>query len=111
MSTPVGARRAAAPCQRTRVFTELQSHYLFEDRFGRPGKGNDKGKDEGPVGVSVVGPIGEKGIGDRLRKSAQRVVGFAIRGFAECKVEGDRPPLGRRAFDNWSGMSKPGIPI
>ena len=33
--------------QRTRVFTELQSHYLFEDRFGRPGKGNDKGKVEG----------------------------------------------------------------
>ena len=30
--------------QRTRVFSELQSHYLFEDRFGRPGKGNDKGK-------------------------------------------------------------------
>ena len=30
--------------QRTRAFTELQSHYLFEDRFGRPGKGNDKGK-------------------------------------------------------------------
>ena len=29
--------------QRTRGFTELQSHYLFEDRFGRPGKGNDKG--------------------------------------------------------------------
>src|SRR4051812_10261255 len=27
--------------QRTRVFSELQSHYLFEDRFGRPGKGND----------------------------------------------------------------------
>ena len=23
--------------QRTRVFTELQSHYLFENRFGRPG--------------------------------------------------------------------------
>ena len=36
--------------QRTRVFTELQSHYLFEDRFGRPGKGNDKGKVEGSVG-------------------------------------------------------------
>ena len=28
--------------QRTRVFSELQSHYLFDDRFGRPGKGNDK---------------------------------------------------------------------
>ncbi len=30
--------------QRTRVFSELQSHYLFADRFGRPGKGNDKGQ-------------------------------------------------------------------
>ena len=30
--------------QRTRAFSELQSHYLFEDRFGRPGKGNDKGR-------------------------------------------------------------------
>ena len=38
--------------QRTRVFTELQSHYLFEDRFGRPGKGNDKGKVEGLVGYA-----------------------------------------------------------
>ncbi len=36
--------------QRTRAFTGLQSHYLFEDRFGRPGKGNDKGKVEGMVG-------------------------------------------------------------
>ena len=34
--------------QRTRVFTELQSHYLFEDRFGR-GQG-PKGKVEGLVG-------------------------------------------------------------
>ena len=38
--------------QRTRVFTELQSHYLFTDRFGRPGKGNDKGKVEGLVGYA-----------------------------------------------------------
>ena len=36
--------------QLTRAFTELQSHYLFDDRFGRPGKGNDKGKVEGLVG-------------------------------------------------------------
>ena len=34
---------------RSRAFTELQSHYLFADRFGRPGKGNDKGKVEGLV--------------------------------------------------------------
>ncbi len=37
---------------RTRVFTELQSHYLFTDRFGRPGRGNDKGNVEGMVGYS-----------------------------------------------------------
>ena len=36
--------------KRTRSFTELQSHYLFDDRFGRPAKGNDKGKVEGMVG-------------------------------------------------------------
>jgi len=36
--------------KRTRVFSELQSHYLFEDKFGRPGKGNDKGNVEGVVG-------------------------------------------------------------
>jgi transposase len=41
-----GARR------RTKVFSELQSHYLFADRFGRPGKGNDKGKVEGLVGYA-----------------------------------------------------------
>src|SRR3954463_4290713 len=38
--------------QRTRAFSELQSHYLFADRFGRPGKGNDKGKVEGLVGFA-----------------------------------------------------------
>ena len=36
--------------KRTRVFSELQSHYLSEDRFGRPGKGNDKGHVEGGIG-------------------------------------------------------------
>ena len=38
--------------QRTRIFNELQSHYLFTDRFGRPGKGNDKGKVEGLIGLA-----------------------------------------------------------
>ena len=38
--------------KRTRAFTELQSHYLFDDRYGRPGKGNDKGKVEGMVGYA-----------------------------------------------------------
>ena len=38
--------------QRTRAFAELQSHYLFADKFGRPAKGNDKGKVEGLVGYA-----------------------------------------------------------
>jgi transposase len=33
--------------RRTQAFTELVSHFLFDDRFGRPGKGNDKEKVEG----------------------------------------------------------------
>ena len=40
--------------QRTQVFSELQSHYLFDARFGRPGKGNDKGKVEGLVGYAAA---------------------------------------------------------
>jgi transposase len=38
--------------QRTRAFSELQSHYLFADKFGRPARGNDKGKVEGIVGYA-----------------------------------------------------------
>ena len=49
-NTKLAVARINGKRQRTRVFTELQSHYLFEDRFGRPGKGNDKGKVEGLVG-------------------------------------------------------------
>jgi transposase len=36
--------------QKTRAFSELQSHYLFSEKFGRPAKGNDKGNVEGLVG-------------------------------------------------------------
>jgi transposase len=38
--------------KKTQAFCELQSHYLFEERFGRPGKGNDKGAVEGLVGYA-----------------------------------------------------------
>jgi transposase len=38
--------------KKTRAFCELQSHYLFQERFGRPGKGNDKGAVEGLVGYA-----------------------------------------------------------
>ena len=36
--------------------THLQSHYLFRDRFGRPGKGNDKGQGRGP-GEDRTAPV------------------------------------------------------
>ncbi|MDQ2843150.1 MAG: hypothetical protein M3Y72_19350 [Acidobacteriota bacterium] len=38
--------------KRPQAFSELQIHYLFAERFGRPGKGNDKGKVEGLVGYA-----------------------------------------------------------
>lgn len=38
--------------RKTQAFAELQSHYLFAEKFGRPGKGNDKGKVEGLVGYA-----------------------------------------------------------
>ena len=37
---------------KTRAFSELQSHYLFADKFGRPAKGNNKGKVEGLGGYA-----------------------------------------------------------
>ena len=37
---------------KTKAFIELQSHYLFKDRFARIGKGNDKGKVENLVGYA-----------------------------------------------------------
>ncbi|HWS97403.1 MAG TPA: IS21 family transposase [Candidatus Methylomirabilis sp.] len=38
--------------QKTRAFSELQSHYLFGEKFGRVGKGSDKGNVEGLVGYA-----------------------------------------------------------
>mgnify|MGYP000005842828 FL=1 len=38
--------------KRTEAFSGLQSHYLFKDRYGRPGKGNDKGQVEGLIGLA-----------------------------------------------------------
>lgn len=38
--------------QRATLFSGFLSHYLFRDRYGRPGKGNDKGNVEGLVGLS-----------------------------------------------------------
>jgi transposase len=38
--------------KRTDRFSAMLSHYIIQDRYGRPGKGNDKGKVEGLVGFA-----------------------------------------------------------
>ena len=35
--------------KRTQRFSAMLSHYVIDDRYGRPGKGNDKGRIEGLV--------------------------------------------------------------
>ncbi|WP_432759512.1 IS21 family transposase [Defluviimonas salinarum] len=38
--------------KRAKLFSGFLSHYLLRDRYGRPGKGNDKGSVEGLVGYA-----------------------------------------------------------
>jgi len=76
--------------QRTRVFSELQSHYLFDDRFGRPGKGNDKGKVEGLVGwirrnylVPMPRAASFAGLNAKLVDDCRRRLSDRLRGHQE----------------------------
>jgi len=89
--------------QRTRVFSELQSHYLFTDRFGRPGKGNDKGKVEGLIGLirrNFLVPIPSVADFDalnvRLLENCRRRMGDRLRGHEE--TIGERLERDRTAF-------------
>ena len=89
--------------QRTRVFRELQSHYLFEDRFGRPGKGNDKGKVEGLVGfirrnflVPVPRAESFEALNDALAGQCRRRQAARLRGHKE--TIGERLARDREAF-------------
>ena len=76
--------------QRTRVFSELQSHYVFADRFGRPGKGNDKGKVEGLIGwirrnllVPVPRAASFTALNEQLLEGCRRRLGDRLRGHDE----------------------------
>jgi len=76
--------------QRTRAFSELQSHYLFLDRFGRPGKGNDKGKVEGLIGYvrrNFLVPMPRAGsfdaLNEKLLDDCRRRFGDRLRGHDE----------------------------
>jgi hypothetical protein len=105
--------------QRTRVFSELQSHYVFADRFGRPGKGNDKGKVEGLVGwirrnlfVPVPRAISLTALNEGLLEDCRRRLGDRLRGHDETIGErlvrdlaafGDLPPAPYDACEKKAG--------
>ena len=76
--------------KRTRVFSELESHYLFSGRFGRPGKGNDKGKVENLVGyvrrnffVPVPRYSSWESVNAHLREFCRRRMSDRLRGHDE----------------------------
>src|SRR5215469_10725632 len=84
--------------QRTRVFSELQSHYVFADRFGRPGKGNDKGKVEGLIGwirrnllVPVPRAASFTALNEQLLEGCRRRLGDRLRGHEETIGERSAP--------------------
>ena len=98
--------------RRTRAFTELQSHYLFEDRFGRPGKGNDKGKVEGLVGYmrrNFLAPVPSfasfEALNAHLERRCLARMDARLRGHSESigqRMERDLealPPLPAVAYD------------
>ena len=92
--------------QRTQVFSELQSHYLFEDRFGRPGKGNDKGKVEGLVGYArrnFLVPVPQfesfEALDAHLAACCRRRLGDRLRGHAET--------IGERLERDVAALRKP----
>ena len=91
--------------QRTRIFSELQSHYLFADRFGRPGKGNDKGKVEGLVGwirrnllVPVPRAASFTALNEQLLEGCRRRLAERLRGHDE--TIGDRLARDLAAFQD-----------
>jgi hypothetical protein len=79
MTTPSWLTRILGDGRRqwTRTFSELQSHYLFADRFGRPGKGNDKGKVEGPVSRGAFLPL-QPAPYEACEKQAARVSSLSL---------------------------------
>ena len=89
--------------QRTRAFGELTSHYLFADRFGRPGKGNDKGKVENLVGyarrnylVPLPRAASFEALNEQLEARCRRRFDDRLRGHDATigeRLDGDRAAL------------------
>lgn len=92
--------------QRTQAFSALRSHYLFEDRFGRPGKGNDKGKVEGLVGFArrnfmVPVPVFDsfEALNAHLADCCRKRMGERLRGHSET--------IGERLERDLAALRKP----
>nr|AER10488.1 IstA [Brevundimonas diminuta] len=98
--------------ERSRMFAGLQSHYLFDDRFGRPGKGNDKGKVEGLVGyvrrnfmVPIPAAASIEELNARFADQCRRRGAAVLRGQSQsitARMEADSAafmPLPEVAFD------------
>jgi transposase len=80
---------------KTRAFSELQSHYLFADKFGRPGKGNDKGNVEGLVGYArrnFLVPVPRVNSWDELNVYLLE----ECRRHRQHRVRGDQETIGER---------------
>jgi hypothetical protein len=91
---------------RATLFSGFLSHYLFRDRYGRPGKGNDKGKVEGLVGLSrrnFMVPIPRFATWDafnaHLEEQCRRRQADVLRGRSET--------IGERLARDLAAMSEP----
>jgi transposase len=92
--------------QRTRVFSELQSHYLFEDRFGRPGKGNDKGKVEGLVGYARRNFLVPIPVFESFEALNAHLLEHCRRRWADC-LRGRDGTIGERLECDLAGLQTP----
>jgi hypothetical protein len=89
--------------QRTRSFSELQSYYLFADKFGRPAKGNDKGKVEGLVGYArrnFMVPIPRAGSWEELNARLEA----DCRKRRERRLRGHTETIGERFERDRAGL-------
>ena len=104
-NTRIAVKEIAGDGERrpTEAFSGLQSHYLFAAKFGRPGKGNDKGNVEGLVGyarrnfmVPVPNAVSWEELNAHLRQECVKRRERKLWGHQETiaeRFEGDREKL------------------
>jgi Mu transposase-like protein len=89
--------------KKTRAFSELQSHYLFAEKFGRPGKGNDKGKIENLIGFArrnFMVPIPRAASWEELNTKLEA----DCRRRRECRLRGHTETIGERFVRDRAAM-------